>query len=197
MKIIAITNQQLKGHFPLNKTITNAAYSSLFSLALLSGINNLITSEKDCFVKETIQNNELQALNHPIVNKAQTIYSDGYGQKWVRYKDYDDKYKEYRDYRSDITFYKDCMKETEQEIKTTNQEMEEKLLFIQDFNQNFPSLVAQRKEMQENLENISQYYEDIQNSNGTGIFLGGFAGLVLALISRKIYKFAEKKLSKQ
>ena len=90
MKVSAINNksiQNIRSIVP-DKAAT-LAYSSLFSLALLSGA----ATSSDLFVKnkntqQSEQINDRYVYQNNTVKQAQSVYTDMWGQQWVPYSEY-------------------------------------------------------------------------------------------------------------
>ncbi len=83
---------------PTTKTVvpgkaSKIAYSAIFALSLLSTAPKLIT---DTFTKSNAKpetelaenNNNYTTTNNSSAQKAQIVYTDGWGNSWVRYSDY-------------------------------------------------------------------------------------------------------------
>ncbi len=92
MKINSISTNNNQPDFKAVKPnkITNLAYSAFFTLSALSAANHALINN-DSFVKNntnTEQNNVQQTTGKQQVNMAQSVYTDGWGNSWVRYKDY-------------------------------------------------------------------------------------------------------------
>ena len=90
MKVSAINGKQpvktFKGIVPSNAA--KAAYSALFTLTLLSAGNNII---QDTFFKSNESNTEQSGTFKPNYNrviKAQSVYTDMWGNHWVPYSEY-------------------------------------------------------------------------------------------------------------
>ena len=87
MKVSAINNKSIRSIVP--DKAAKLAYSSLFSLALLSGA----ATSSDLFVKnkntqQSEQINDRYVYQNNTVKQAQSVYTDMWGQQWVPYSEY-------------------------------------------------------------------------------------------------------------
>ncbi len=192
MKInnISTFNQKVKNSG--GNKITKLAYSSIFALSLFSAANTALNStQKDSFTKnkpEMEETGKFKYIDKPTVTFAQSIYTDGYGNQWVRYSDYQKKYKEYQSAESNASFYEERrdnhisdQKETAQEIKAYIEEI---------------AYAEQRiQELQNEIDNLNTTKEDVDELNGAlhdipfGV-LGGIAGVIIGLITKGLYILA-------
>ena len=90
MKVSAINNKSIKNiRSIVPDKAAKLAYSSLFSLALLSGA----ATSSDLFVKnkntqQSEQINDRYVYQNNTVKQAQSVYTDMWGQQWVPYSEY-------------------------------------------------------------------------------------------------------------
>ena len=186
MKIYPITNNKNYTGLKPNKTI-NAAYSAVFSLSLLSAIAGGASLTKDTYTPNNTEKSELRTLDKPAVIKAQTIYKDSYGNRWVPYEDYRQKYREYAGHKEYIDIYKRRITEDTGEINKFNGEIQELSGYINEAEEAMPQIIAKSEELKQTKEDIEEYYSLLEDSNLEFGAIGVVSGILLGLISRGLF----------
>ncbi len=176
----------------------NLAYSAFFTLALLSAGNNF--SNKDVFIKNnnvTEQNeNQLQPLPRAAI-KAQTIYTDGLGQQWVKYEDYRKQYNEYTKYSSYIESYINDIKEDSHEIDSMSKKIQEYKPILENLNKLVPKTEQKWLQIRSETMGLREYYDEVKDGKNIALTMFGVLGVIAALITRGLYKLGRRILGKK
>lgn len=198
MKINAINKAEMnyKGLKVNNKT-TNLAYSSLFSLTLLSSIANLANMPaKDTFNKAGQKTNsqELTYTEKSPVTKAQQIYTDGFNNKWVMLQEYQALRQESFEDLKRIYSKKDLINSRISGMEETSQNIQKMQNSINEVNTTYPQLEAEAAYLEQQYNDIKDTNDILHDSTTEALTVGGVLGIIAGIIVRLGYNLFNNKI---
>ncbi len=196
MKINAInkTETNYKG-FKINHKATNLAYSSIFTLTLLSSFANLANNQgKDTFKKSngTQNSQELTYTQKSPVIKAQQIYTDNYNNKWVMLQEYHALRNESYQTFKDIYNLRELINNRIKGMEETSQNIQKMQNSINEVNTNYPQLEAKANYLEQQYKDLYDTNSILSDSKPDATIVGVVLGLITGLIVKLGYNLLNK-----